>query len=272
MNMFKKLFFGVIVSMTFFASAEATVTNMYICDSCTNTQYKNMVKSNAPSDELSIAYVLDIEREVVTKWSVINEPGLLTAIKVSVDSTMTENFDKYISAVEDVRVPIIVMPWHPPLDLFDSAYQLIGNPDGLNDLYDGFKDQYSWAGWSISYFTGLTYEMTTRISSAIGTVEFQFTDGTVLVLKAVDWDPTKLDFRFEYYYAEDENGDVIPVNPGGYTPNEPVGPLVADYIYNNGFQAIDSWGFEFTGWVSGQKYGIACSIDGGGGVCTVIPH
>lgn len=261
--------------MLFCAIAQAQTVRMYICDACSDSQYKSKAESNPPMFEQSIAYVLDTEREIVTKWSVWAEEEYGITIRhatpVTVDSTMSQNFDKYISVLEDVRAPIIVWPGEWPSGPYESAYDLVGNPNGLNDLYDWFKSQYNWVGWGLTYFTGISLELTTKVVNLWTSITFNFDDGSYIVLKAIDWDLGSLDFRFEYHYAEDPIGDIIPLDPVDYDPGEPVPYTVREYITNNGYVPVDQWGAVISNWSMSTCYGLSCSIIGPDKLCVVAP-
>lgn len=273
MNKLTRIVF-LILGLTAFSTTVQAVTKMYICDSCSTAEYKAKAESNAPINMISTAYVLDIDRERVTKWSVETEreSGITFrwATQISVDSTMTQNFNKYITVLQDISIPFVIYPWID--NPYNSAFEFVGNPDGLNDLYDSFKNEFTWLDWSLSYFNALIIQMTTRVSSAFTVVRFYFPDGSFLELKAVDWDPTTLSFRFEYHYAEDENGDVIPLDPADYSPDAPIsGGSLGDYFGNNGYTPVDGNGNPLGDLELGPCYRFAgCSDDGPNPVCTVI--
>lgn len=274
MNILSK-FMVVLFGVLFFAiTAEASTIRMYICDGCTTNQYKIKAKSNAPANELSYAYVLDTTAGLVTKFRVFSETEsgitFTNAAQISVDSTMTQKFDEYMTVLDVARAPFIIYPWQDTSGPFESAYELIGNPDGLNDLYDVFRSQYNVFEWDIAYFSMLAYELSNKLTSFVVTVEFRFEDGTTLVVKVIDWNWTNQTFRFEYHYAEDVNGDIIPLEPADYTPDEPIGSGVSDYFGNNGYISVDPFGIPFDAWTWGECYGISCSDEGPTKVCIVV--
>ena len=113
--------------------------------------------------------------------------------------------------------------------------------------------------------------MTTKVVDMLQIVDFHFSDGTYLRVEATDWDWNNGTFRFEYYYALDENGDVIPLNPADYTPDGPINPNVALYLENNGFMSTDSASGQPFVWDS-SKVTVTCSITGGEAYCEVTRH
>lgn len=133
-----KIIFASII-YTFFlicSSALAFETKWYICDSCTTAQKNTKAKSNAPNDPLSYAYVVDVNNGTITKWTVTVEPGFISAISITVDSTSSTKFNDYLDVLDAADDNYDLSPTEASCG-FESSLQLVGDADELSDLYEG---------------------------------------------------------------------------------------------------------------------------------------
>lgn len=249
--------FSMMTSIT--AHSLPTGSDEYVCDGCSDTQEKNMLYSKYGIG-FNTAYVFDMDDEEVTKWrvTILNENGdwIYDSFKLTVEASVSDGFSKYRSMVEDLNVDHQADPVIVPTSLFSSAYHVVGNPDAYQDLVEhAYADMnwwdhsWDWAGGAFMSFIGFDV------------IEyFQFSDGSILEANLIDFSVSNMEFRIDYNYATDADGNVITEDVGSYDPILPVpGSVpVTTYFLNNGFIALDSAGNT---WVPEHQkcYAIACA-------------
>lgn len=250
---------SIIVCLLFSNSAFALTTKWYICDSCSYLQEKSKAETNAPSDPISDAYTIDLDNKTITKWLVTTENNQHSAGSVALDSTTNTKFNAYKTVLEDAEVPFSISDTGSSSG-FDSAFQLIGSSEDLADLYDWFEDNHFDAfDWDPSHFSNVAYSMKTRVSSEFTQVTINFADDSMLRVDAVNWDWTNSGLEFEYNYAEDENGDEIPLDPADYNHDDWVNDSLGDYLDENGYSPFFPTGGSFLVSGTGQYKLISCN-------------
>lgn len=244
-----------------------------LCDGCSDIGYKQKAE-NSVGIGMHTVYVFDTVRWKATKWSVEveKEDGITYrwATKLSMDSVTKNGFDEYRIVIEDVLINVDPIWFGTPTPgPYSSAHQVVGNIDAYNDIYDWYVNQRSWAGHTTAWAGALAVSLTTRISNASPIMEFIFNDGSIIKFTITMISLNSIEFRFEFLYAEDSNGDVLSPNGTDYNPNQPVGALVGDYLGNLGigYEITDLDGFLSNNFKAGKCYVIdgPCTTNPSGG-------
>lgn len=270
-----KIIIAVIAAMFFMSPTNATAweDGGYICDGCSDAEYRTLVKSKTAVSRTS--YVFDTVRWKVTKWyvEVVREDGFTVKIatQLNIENSVVESFGKYRSMTEDLLINAGNGVIQVPESSFGSAFEVVGNVEAYGTIYDWLYFTSDWPGWTTNFVVMAVFDLTNKVSSLVSVIYLQFADGSKMTLKMDHFDVYNLSFLLEYEYAEDGNGNVIPNSLPNYSPSEPVGPHVRDYIWNNGAVIRDTWGEPFEGaWGPQCTYGVSCSLDGE--VCTVTEY
>lgn len=264
--------FFVTVALVFFLTPMLSfAADGFVCNGCSDSQYESFVKSKYGFGAHT-AYVFDTVRWKVTKWlvEVEREGGIIIkfATELGVESNVSTGFDKYQDMTEELEISASTFPIDVPPSLYNSAFQVVGDVDAYNDIYDWLYGNTSWYGWTTNWMVTAALDLIGILDSLANIVELNFADGSMLKLRMEDFSLSELGFKFEYQYAEDANGNVIPAPIGNYSPDVPVGWRVGEYISNGGYSAQDTYGLPYTsGWHSNVCYGVACVS--GTSVCTV---
>jgi hypothetical protein len=169
---------------------------------------------------------------------------------------------------EDILIGGSTDPVQIPPSLFDSAFEVVGSVDAYNDIYDWMFANTSWYGWSTNWMVSAALALTNKLSGITNVIYLEFADDTTMTLKLLDFSLSEMSFKFEYHYAEDENGNVIPDPLGNYSPDEGVGWRVGDFISNGGYSAQNPNGTPYAGgWAGGHCYAVSCTL--GPKICVV---
>jgi len=139
-----------------------------VCDNCSDSGYKDAAKASVGLGYHTV-WVFDTVRWKATQWSVsVEQEGSMTwrfATEEPLNNDVTVGFAKYKTIVQDFLIPSRFRPIDIPSSLFNSAYEVVANPDALNDLVDWYRLNSNFAQYSLDWAGSAFIALTTKVSS-----------------------------------------------------------------------------------------------------------
>lgn len=253
------------------------------CPNCSVQQARSAALEAVPDYGGGVwrAYIHDLETLRFYAFDVIREvePGFSWNRVIDVNENDIPNHvikdrDAAYSLMGDVVFepfdPVIVAP-----DDYESAYDVVDNQVGLQQIWKKYVDDRSWYGYKFDTLLGMASTLLNKVSNVNNGVAYHFVDGSRIGMVIVAYWPDEGKVVLEFSWAEDKDGNPVFQDVdqlGGSTLQmDLVTDSVTDFFDRNNVTLRDLDG-ALIGNLTGSSAKFVCSSTATGVMCAVDKH
>jgi len=185
------------------SSVSATDKLFVDCDDCSSTEMQASAIAAAPTNSgYTDVYVYNFTVDSISKYSVLKEtePGheWTHVINGDVEQDIQGDFDKAVFTIQTFEIPATLRPIEVLSPNYPTAFNVVNDTNAQRNLVSWLPECYglSWVG---GWLGGAFISVSNRLSNAKPVVHFEFSDGSVLVFEATNFDPLSLTFTLVFF-------------------------------------------------------------------------
>lgn len=253
------------------------------CPNCSSFQARaaaQQASQSSTSGGTWQVYVHDLETLTLRTYNAhwVYEPGFQW-VMVSLTTTPSDIQDDW-SSISNVMSEFLLEPFNPiivsPAD-YPSAYDVINNPAGMQQIFNKDVASQGWASYTVSLLLGAAGSLSTKITNTNYVVEYRFSDGSKIIMELSHFKPLTGEILINLLAAYDINSNPIYQDATDLIGSEfdtATSTSINDYFDRNNVDLTDEYGTPIYGVVTGVYVSINCGATATGVACSItyIPH